>query len=144
MSITETLSREDYALVVSSGIRTQRDLAAILPPDVAAQIEDGGAELLGEMTSQAALRVLATIRNANWHRFIGLYRIDWDGMLNTWARRELSTYDSVLLRVEAAASLDRWTGAAPDLFYLCRALDRENFLAVIDAVRIVVDGGLKP
>lgn len=121
-------------------IRNRRALAALLPADVAERIAAGRGEVLRE--SAAALRVLLTIKNPAWREFVEPHRIDWDGMLNTWARKQLGAADSVLLRVEAAASLDRWSGAHPDLLYLCRALDRPNFLAVADAMRIIADGGL--
>lgn len=131
-------------LVVDSGIRTRRDLTALLPAELAKRIDDGAKGLLDEMQSAAALRILVTIKDPGWQRFVGPVRIDWDGMLNSWSRHVLRESSSVRIRVEAAASLAGWAGASPDLLYVCRALDRANLLAVVDAMRIVADGGLKP
>lgn len=136
------MSTTTTELVVDSGIRTRRDLVGILPAEVTIRITIDDSGLLGEMQSAAALRILATIKDPSWQRFVEPHRIDWDGMLNDWSRRELRESSSVHIRVEAAASLAGWSGARPDLLYVCRALDRENLLAVVDAMRIVAEGGL--
>jgi hypothetical protein len=138
-----TLSRDGYSLVVGFGINTQRQLKSLLPTAVLDRIYEGGGALLRESQSAAALRILATIRNPAWQQYVEPQRIDWDGMLNRWARRELQDSDSVRVRVEAAASLGHFSGARPDLLYVARALDPENLLAVIDAIRIVAEGGLE-
>lgn len=130
-------------LVVDSGIDTRRDLLGILPNDVAQTIRDGDDELVAEMQSAAALRILATIKNPAWQQCVTSTRIDWAQMLHQ-ARRQLRESNSVRVRIEAAAGLAGHSGAKPDLLYLARALDRENLLAVIDAIRIVADGGLEP
>jgi hypothetical protein len=139
-----TLSRDGYSLVVGYGVSSVKHLKSILPQDVLDTIAEGHGEVLRETQSAAALRILATIKNPAWHQYVEAHRIDWDGMLNRWARPEMPESNSVRVRVEAAASLGYFSNARPDLRYIARALDPENLLAVIDAIRIVAEGGLEP
>lgn len=122
-------------LVVDSGIRTRRDLAGILPADVASRIDE---ELLRDSSTAAALRVLATIKDPTWQQYIEPWWIKWDELL-AYARRERRSH-SRRVRIEVAASLADQTSAQVSLMYVAAALDEENFLAVVDALRIARKG----
>jgi hypothetical protein len=127
----------------AASIRTRRQLEVILPTEVAERIHHSDGELLAEMQSAGALRILATVKNPVWWPYVEPTHIEW-GALLTRVRREERESSSVRVRVEAAAGLAGCSGAKVDLLYLARALDRENLSAVLDAIRIVADGGLEP
>lgn len=123
------------ALLIDSGIGTVADLAALLPDDVRARITP---DMLAELPTVAALRVLATIRDTIWREYVGPGRIDWEPLLER--ARRLPVKSSVLTRVEIAASLDGYNNARVRLDVAARVLDRENFLAVLDALRLAASG----
>jgi hypothetical protein len=122
-------------LTPTSIVRTRSELRAILPPEVEAFVDD---ELLRDAWSAAALRVLATIRNDFWHRYIGRCRIDWAPLLDQ--ARALYDSRSVLERAELAASLAGRDDARVNLMMAARVLDRANFVAFLDAQRILLEG----
>jgi hypothetical protein len=124
-------------LLIDSGIDTRADLTGLLPPAMRSRIEP---ELLAEAPNASALRVLATIRDPRWHAHVHPARIDWPALLE-WARaRPDGPANSVRVRLEIAASLAGHPGAHVQLLYAARVLDRANYLAVLDALRIAVEG----
>lgn len=118
-------------LVVDSGIHTRRDLVGILPADLAPRIDE---ELLRDSSIAAALRVLATIKDPTWQQYVQPWWIDWAALLNYG--RQMRRSNSRRVRIEVAASLADQESAQVSLLYVAASLDRENFLAVIDALRI--------
>lgn len=123
------------ALLIDSGVDTAADLAALLPEDVAARITP---DVLAELSTAAALRVLATVRDTIWREYVGSARIDWEPLLGRARRLPFSS--SMLLRLEIAASLDGYRDARVRLDLAARTLDREDFLAVLDALRLSASG----
>ena len=117
-------------------IDTAADLAAMLPVVVRTVIDP---EMLEEAPSAAALRVLATIRDERWQPFVHAYAINWPALLD-WARGAYGRHDSVLVRLELAASLAGYPGAQVALLYAVRKLDETNYVALLDALRIARDG----
>lgn len=133
--MTYPLSASGYTLAIDGAVYTRTALRAILPPAVEALVDD---ELLSDSWSAAALRVLATIRNEFWHRYIGKYQIDWTPLLND-ARAQFGSR-SVLERAELAASLAGRVDARANLMMAGRVLDRANYVAFLDAQRILLEG----
>lgn len=124
-------------IVIDSGIDTVRDLAALLPPDVALRIEP---EILAEPTTAAALRLLVTVRNGTWHRHVDKASIDWPPLLAYARQREVRVPNMHRVLIEMAASLAGHPGAHVQLLYAVRVLPREHLLAVMDAIRIAAEG----
>lgn len=120
------------AMLIGSGVDTVADLVALLPPAVADTVDR---DTLLENDFASALRLLATIRNEGWHRFVRRYTIDWAGLL-PWARCEFRATDSVLVRIEIAASLAGRSDSQALLLYGARVLDDANYAALLDALRI--------
>lgn len=137
-------------MLIDSDIRCIGDLAMILPAEIRIVADP---ELLFDVPTAAALRVLATISDPRWHQYITADGVDWAGMLR-WSRSAprapkggdrphrymhyLSNSYRVLL--EIAASLAGHPGAHVVLLYAVRVLPRHQFLAVMDALRISVEG----
>jgi hypothetical protein len=134
-------------LDVGTQIRAVGELAELLPAEVRIVADP---ELLSDVPTAAALRVLATIHDPRWHRFVTADGIDWTSMLR-WSRSAprcrsysdrpdgwMSNSQRVLL--EIAASLAGHPGAHVVLLYAVRVLSRHHFLAVMDALRIAVEG----
>lgn len=117
-------------------VDTAAELSAMLP-DVVRTVVDP--ELLQEAPTAAALRVLATIRDDRWQPFVHPFAINWPALLD-WARGTYRRHDSVLVRLEIAASLAGYPGAQVSLWYAARALDDSNYLGMLDALRIARDG----
>lgn len=137
MSTTETIAREDCELVLSCGIRTQRDLAAILPIQIREKVTP---YLLGQPRTRAALRLLARVDSFNWCAAVENSRIDaWQLLAALGPWRSYTARERVL--VEAAAAF-----LEPDRFQLnlasvaSRFEDDEDFLAFVDALRLTREG----
>jgi hypothetical protein len=125
------------ALTIDSGIDTAADLLGILPEAVAQRLD---ASLLAEAHMAASLRVLATIHDERWHDAVGPVGIDWAPLLK-WARtRPGGPCNSYRVRYEIAASLAGHPGAHVQLLYAARVMERHSYLAVLDALRIAVEG----
>jgi len=122
--------------LINPNVDTIADLLTLLPQSVADTVDR---ETLRENDFASALRMLASIKSEGWHRFVRTYRIDWDGLL-AWARREFRTTDSVLVRIEIAASLAGHRDSQALLMYGARALDDDNYAALMDALRIAREG----
>lgn len=125
------------AMLIDSGIDSVRDLAGILPAEVSARIEP---ILLTDPPTAAALRVLATIRDPFWHQHIHAAHIDWRPLLERARQREIRTPNAIRVSLEIAASLAGFPGAHVQLLYASRVMERPRFMAVLDALRIVVEG----
>lgn len=123
-------------MLIDSGVDTIRDLLGLLPPAIAEVVDH---DTLLEADFAASLRMLATIKNEGWWPFVRTYRVDWTGLL-AWARAEFRSTDSVLVRVEIAASLAGEKGSQALLLYGARALDDGNYSALMDALRIAREG----
>lgn len=130
------LSASGCELVIDSAVTTRAQLRAILPTSVESVVDD---ELLCDPWSAAALRVLATIRNDFWHAYVGNYQIDWASLLEE-ARAIDRQVNSVLVRAELAASLAGREEARANLRVAGYALDRSNYVAFLDAQRILLEG----
>lgn len=88
----------------------------------------------------ASLRVLATIGETRWHEHVGPVGVDWAPIL-TWARtRPNGPCNSYRVRYEIAASLAGHPGAHVQLRYAATVMERHSYLAVLDALRIAVEG----
>lgn len=124
------------ALLIDSGVDTAADLIGLLPARVAHVIDH---ETLAEPDFAASLRMLATIKNPAWHRYVRAYRIEWFELL-AWARTNLDAAGSVRVRIEIAASLAGYRDARASLMHGARALDEGNFAALMDALRIARQG----
>jgi hypothetical protein len=128
-------------LVAGTQIRTVGELAEILPAEVRIVADP---ELLSDVPIASALRILATIHDPRWHQYVTADGIDWAGMLR-WGRSTLGTRprgmsNSQRVLLEIAASLAGHPGAHVVLLYAVRVLSRHHFLAVMDALRISVEG----
>ena len=125
------------ALTIDSGLDTAADLLAILPEAVAQRIDPS---MLTAAAMASALRVLATIGDERWHEAVGPVGIDWAPLLK-WARtRPGGPCNSYRVRLEIAASLAGHPGAHVQLLYASRVMERSSWLAVLDALRIAVEG----
>lgn len=122
--------------LINSNVNSVADLLGLLPPAVAEVVDHG---TLQEADFASALRLLATIRNEGWHPFVRTYTVNWTGLLQ-WARGEFRTTDSVLVRCEIAASLAGYEHSRALMLYGARALDGDNFSALMDALRIARQG----
>lgn len=122
-------------MLIDSGVDSVEDLLGILPFAVAKRFDR---EELSFPGTAAALRVLATIRDERWQEHI-TDLICWADLLE-WARETYRSTDSVRVRVEIAASLAGHPAAQVVLLYAARALDADNFAAVMDALRIASQG----
>lgn len=129
-------------LPVDSGIDTQADLAGILPAYVRELVGRFFIEdyLLGTPQTAAALRVLATIRNPFWWEHVHESFIDWAPLLSMARLKASKLSKSQRVRVEIAASMDGVPGAHAPLLYAARVMERHHYLAVLDALRILVEG----
>jgi len=132
-----TLSHDGPELVVDSGIRTRPDLLGILPLNVSDRVEAYGHPSLDQC---AALRVLARVKKAGWHAAVGTAPVMVSaGALLAWAATyECSDQERFLVEI-AAAFIDsrvhvNLAQAAAELH------EDEDWLAVIDAIRIVREG----
>lgn len=125
------------AMLIDSGIDSVRDLAMLLPAEVRPHAEPG---LLSDPPTAAALRVLATISDPHWHEHVYNGQINWRPLLDRARQREIRVSNSERVRLEIAASLAGFPGAHVQLLYASRVMERHNFLAVLDALRIVVEG----
>lgn len=135
----EPLSR---TIVIDSGINSCGDLKGILPVEVTDRMDTFFITdyLVGEAPTAAALRLLATISIPAWRGYISSSAIDWHGLL-CWARHgHPRPAASVRVRVEIAASLAGHPHAHVNLLYAVQVLERHHFLAVLDALRIAVEG----
>ena len=129
------------AMLIDSGIDCVSDLAGILPAEVRIVADPG---LLSDVPTAAALRVLAEIHDPRWHKYVTADGIDWAGMLR-WGRSTLGTRprgmsNSQRVLMEVAASLAGHPGSHVALLYAVRVLSRHHLLAVLDALRISVEG----
>lgn len=124
------------AMLIDSDIYSVRALLALLPAPVAEVVDY---DTLREADFASSLRMLATIRNPGWHPFVRTYSVNWTGLLQ-WARGEFRTTDSVLVRCEIAASLAGYEHSRALLLYGARALDGDNYAALMDALRIAREG----
>lgn len=124
------------ALLIDSGVDTVADLLGLLPPNVAAAVDH---DTLAEPDFAASLRMLATIKNPAWQRYVRRYSVDWFELLS-WARTNLNRASSVRVRIELAASLGGYADARASLMYGARALDETNYAALMDALRIARQG----
>lgn len=128
-------------IVTGTKICTVGELAEILPAEVRIVADP---RLLADVPTASALRVLATIHNPYWHQFVTEAGVDWAAILK-WGRSTLGTQprgmaNSVRVRLEIAASLAGHPGAHVVLLYAIRVMDRHSLLAVMDALRIAVEG----
>lgn len=123
-------------MLITAGVASVSDLLDVLPLSVRDTIDH---DTLLEADFASALRLLATIRNDGWHQFVRTYTVDWAGLL-AWVRQEFLTTESVRVRVEIAASLAGHENSQALLLYGARALDGDNFEALIDALRIARQG----
>lgn len=119
-----------------SRTRAVEDLARLLPGEVADTVAD---EMLAEPHTAAALRVLASVRDERWRRYVYPSRIDWPDLLR-WGRTRLEPGGSVLVRLEVAASLAGYSDARADLLRAARVLDPYNWAALLDALAIAREG----
>lgn len=115
---------------------TVEDLARLLPGEVADTVAE---EMLTEPHTAAALRVLASIKDERWRRYVYPLRIDWPDLLR-WGRTRLEPNSSVLVRLEVAASLAGYNDARADLLRAARVLDPYNWAALMDALTIAREG----
>ena len=122
-------------MLIDSGVDSVEDLLGLLPSRVAKRFDRDEMSFPG---TAAALRVLATIRDERWQDHVTDV-ICWADLLE-WAREEYRSTDSVRVRVEIAASLAGHPDAQAVLLYAARALDSDNFAAVMDALRIAQQG----
>lgn len=132
------------ALTIDSGVDSVHDLHHLLPAELGDRLTP---EMLREPATAAAMRVLATIRDPYWREYVhgeqhgpeAWTRIEWTALLE-WARGRMDPADSVLVRLEIAASLAGHLDSNPRLLYAARKLDRGNLTAVMDALRIASEG----
>ena len=122
-------------VLIDSGVDSLEDLLGLLPFSVAKRLDRDELTYPG---TAAALRVLATIRDERWQEHVTDV-ICWADLLE-WARDTYRSTDSVRVRVEIAASLAGHPDAQAVLLYAARALDSDNFAAVMDALRIAQQG----
>jgi hypothetical protein len=97
--------------------------------------------LLGQPRQAAALRLLAAVETDAWHEAISSTRIDvWKLMACFGPYRSYENRDRVL--IEAAAAIADTAGALhlPVASMAHRFPDDEDFLVLIDALRIVREG----
>ncbi|MGH6654427.1 MAG: hypothetical protein ACRDVE_04390 [Actinocrinis sp.] len=128
--------------MTDSGIGSVRDLHAILPAELRERVTP---DMVGAAAIAAALRLLATMLDTSWQQYVTAHddpydpwaSVDWASLL-TWARRASSP--SVQVRAELAASLAGFCEARPQLLAAAHRLDRRNFEAFLDALRIAREG----
>lgn len=125
------------ALLIDSGIDTVADLLTLLPPKVRVRVDS---TYLAYSPNAAALRVLATISDPFWHKHFSAAGVDWPPLLERARQRKVKISNSERVRLEIAASLAGFPGAHVQLLYASRVMPRHNFLDVLDALRIVVEG----
>lgn len=131
-----TLTRDGYQLVVDSGLRTRRDLAAILPPKVAAKAQR---EHLADGYAAGALRLLAVVPESLWAEAVSSIHIDFDALLES-VRKERSD-DRTRLVFELAALLYGRQYMPYDVVpRFLKYVDDEDLLAGFDAMRIAREG----
>ena len=114
------------------------ELLGVLPEEVGDQIHTSMFEDDAKMA--AALRVLAVVGDGKWQEAIGPVGIDWAPIL-AWARtRPGGPANSTRCCYEIAASLAGHPGAHVQLRYAATVMPRSTYLAVLDALRIAVEG----
>lgn len=124
------------ALLIDSGIDTVADLLMLLPPKARVRVDS---TYLAYPPNAAALRVLATISDPFWHKHFSAAGVDWPPLLERARQREVRTPNSMRVSLEIAASLAGFPGAHVQLLYASRVMSRHSFMAVLDALRIVVE-----
>lgn len=125
------------ALLIDSGVDSHADLLGLLPDEVRDRITP---RMLNNSMTAAALRVLATVSNAEWHAHVKHGYIDWQPIV-TWARdRNRCRYNSTRVALEIAASLGGYQHAHVNLRYAITVMPRHQFLDVMDALRITIQG----
>jgi hypothetical protein len=126
---------------ITTNVHTIDELLGALPEPVGDLIHTAMFEDDAQMA--AALRVLATIGETQWHDHVGPVGVDWAPIL-TWARtRPGGPCNSYRVRYEIAASLAGHPGAHVQLRYAAIVMERHSYNAVLDALRIAVEG-VKP
>lgn len=114
------------------------EILTALPEAVTGRLHTSMVE--GDSMMAASLRVLATIGETRWHEHVGPVGIDWAPILK-WARtRPNGPCNSYRVRYEIAASLAGHPGAHVQLRYAATVMERHSYLAVLDALRIAVEG----
>jgi hypothetical protein len=125
------------ALLIDSGVDSHADLLGLLPPAVAPHITE---RMLDDAGTAAALRLLAEVRQPEWHRHARHGLIDRDPIIS-WARnRELKLPNERRAALEIAASLDGYAHAHVNLAYAVKVMSHGSFMAVLDALRIATQG----
>lgn len=117
-------------------VATIDELEEMLPDDVRDRIDKS---LLVMTPTAAALRVLATISAPYWHQYVGP-GIDWPPLVERARQREIKISNSERARLEIAASMAGHPGAHVQLLYASRVMARHNYMAVLDALRILAEG----
>lgn len=131
------LRRGRFELAIDFGIRTRRDLAAILPQGVAFRAEP---ELLGDRHAAGALRILAAVPERGWRITVKRHAIDVDGLME-WAE----TVDSATTRSLVSAAVTLYGSPRhPQLSWHTltepTGLEDEQVLIVLDGLRIAREG----
>lgn len=119
-------------------INTGAELLGILPEEVSGRIHTAIFE--DDAKAAAALRVLAAVSDRTWHDAVGAVGIDWAPILSRARLRPGGPCNSDRCCYEIAASLAGHPGAQVQLRYAATVMARHTYLAVLDALRIAVEG----
>ncbi|MGH3416473.1 MAG: hypothetical protein ACRDVE_04405 [Actinocrinis sp.] len=119
-------------------IRRIDELLGALPEEVCDRIHTAMFE--DDAKTAAALRVLAVVSDRTWYDAVGPVGIDWAPILSRARLRPGGPANSDRCCYEIAASLAGHPGAHVQLRYAATVMARHTYLAVLDALRIAVEG----
>lgn len=123
---------------VKTTVRTIDELLGALPEEVGDRIHTAMFE--DDAKTAAALRVLAVVSDRTWYDAVGEVGIDWAPILSRARLRPGGPANSDRCCYEIAASLAGHPGAHVQLRYAATVMARHTYLAVLDALRIAVEG----